>query len=281
MTEAVFKYCDARGVSILQNLELKITPPNEFNDPFEFRPRVTCSSVNRKFKHLVRGKDQLRGMFVDQKVAGFSGNFRQFKKQLRKARPTIVSTLAPKMPEVNTYLQAVYPDNVSHEHGVLCMSARRDSIVMWGHYCDSHRGMVIGFDAGWEIFQQPIKGLREVNYVRERVLWDTSWPPGGSKERACSEQLIFSKNDEWNYECELRQLFTLSGLQQRILENGSIGYFLPVPPNVIVSVSLGMRCSRELEERVRSILRNARLSHVKLDRARLHDHDFELEFDTT
>jgi len=38
MTDAVFKYCDARGVSILQDLELKITPPNEFNDPFEFRP---------------------------------------------------------------------------------------------------------------------------------------------------------------------------------------------------------------------------------------------------
>ena len=75
-------------------------------------------------------------------------------------------------------------------------------------------------------------------------------------------------------------MFTLSGLPQRILENGSIGNFLPVPPNVIVSVSLGMRCSRELEERVRSILRDARLSHVKVDRARLHDHDFALEFDT-
>jgi hypothetical protein len=132
---------------------------------------------------------------------------------------------------------------------------------------------------GGEIFQQPIKGLRKVNYVRERVLWNTSWAPGGSKERAYSEQLIFSKNDEWKYECELRQLFTLSGLPQRTLENGSKGYFLPIPPNVIVSVSLGMPCQRELEERVRLILKDARFSHVKLDRARLHDHDFALEFD--
>jgi hypothetical protein len=96
MTEAVFNYCDARGVSILQDLELKITPPNEFNDPFEFRPRVTCSSVNRKFKHLVRGKDQLRGMFVDQEVAGFSGNFRQFKKQLKKLVPQLLTLLRQK-----------------------------------------------------------------------------------------------------------------------------------------------------------------------------------------
>jgi hypothetical protein len=122
-------------------------------------------------------------MFVDQKVAGFSGNFRQFKKQLKKARPTIVSALTAKMPEVNTHLQEVYPDNVSQEHGVLCMSARRDSIIMWGHYCDSHRGMVIGFDAGWEIFQQPIKGLRKVNYVREHVLWNTSCQAAQKRER--------------------------------------------------------------------------------------------------
>jgi len=276
--KVVFKYCDARGVSILQNLELKVTPPNQFNDPFEFRPRVTCSSANRRFKHLLRDKNELRRIFLQQRSAGFKGDFREFKKQLRKVRPTIVQQLVPRMPEVNTELQETYPERVSTEHGVLCMSARRDSIVMWGHYCDKHRGMVIGFDRSWKMFGS-VKGLREVEYVRERVLWDTSWAPGGLKETRFLNQLIFTKNDEWKYERELRQLFTLRGLPNRTLDDGSQGYFLPIPAQIVVSVSLGMRCSKALENAVRSTLKHSHLRHVRLDRARPHEADFALTFE--
>lgn len=36
MPEELFKYCDLNGLKILQNLEIKVTPPSELNDPFEF-----------------------------------------------------------------------------------------------------------------------------------------------------------------------------------------------------------------------------------------------------
>jgi hypothetical protein len=35
-----FKYCDKSGLLVLKNLQVKVTPPNEFNDPFEFSPVV-------------------------------------------------------------------------------------------------------------------------------------------------------------------------------------------------------------------------------------------------
>ena len=217
-------------------------------------------------------------MFLEQRSAGFKGDFREFKKQLRKVRPTIVRQLTPRMPEVNTELQATYPERVSTEHGVLCMSSRRDSIVMWGHYCDKHRGMVIGFDRSWDMFGA-VKGLREVEYVRQRVLWDTSWAPGGLQETRFLNQLIFTKNDEWKYEHELRQLFTLRGLSNRTLGDGSQGYVLPIPPQIVASVSLGIRCSKALEKAVRSTLNNPHFRHVRLDRARLHESDFALNFE--
>lgn len=34
----LFYYCGVGGLKILENLEIKITAPNEFNDPFEFYP---------------------------------------------------------------------------------------------------------------------------------------------------------------------------------------------------------------------------------------------------
>ena len=39
-SDVLYKYCDPRGIDILQSLRLKVTPPNQFNDPFEFMPRV-------------------------------------------------------------------------------------------------------------------------------------------------------------------------------------------------------------------------------------------------
>jgi hypothetical protein len=44
----VYKYCKQQhGVDILKNLELKITPPNQFNDPFEFSPHMLCCADSR------------------------------------------------------------------------------------------------------------------------------------------------------------------------------------------------------------------------------------------
>ena len=34
----VFYYCTSSGLTIIENLEIKITPPSELNDPFEFYP---------------------------------------------------------------------------------------------------------------------------------------------------------------------------------------------------------------------------------------------------
>ena len=276
--DTVYKYCDARGVKILEELELKVTPPNQFNDPFEFTPRIVCTSVKREIKHLLRDKKELRGMFLESKNEGFTGNFRDYRKQWKEIRATVISKIEPQMPEACLDLQAKCPNIISRGVGVLCLSIRPDSIVMWGHYGNKHSGMVIGFDRSWGLFQRE-KGLRPIEYVRERVRWDSSWMPGGSEEKAYVDQLIFCKNDEWKYEEEMRQLFRLSGLRQRSLDNGAIGYFLPIPPEVVRTVYLGMRCSPKLEDTVRCALRDPRLSHVQLNRAALDDNNFALKFE--
>lgn len=277
--ETVYKYCDEYGVKILQNLELKITPPNQFNDPFEFTPRVICSSPNRSLKKIFGDKSNTRAMFLEYKRQGkFKGSAREFRKYLREMRPTLVPAFAEKIPEATKEMQTTYLDAMSKLHGVLCLSTRRNSIVMWGHYGDKHQGLVIGLDSTWTLFQSA-KGLHPVNYGHRRALWDTSWKSGSTEENVYLEQLVFSKNDEWRYEDELRQLFNLSGLRKHPLSNGVLGHFLPIPPEIILTVSLGQRCPSALENSVRIVLSDPRLSHVKLDRAVLHESDFDLGFE--
>jgi hypothetical protein len=91
--------------------------------------------------------------------------------------------------------------------------------------------------------------------------------------------MIFNKNEEWAYEHELRQLFTLRGLRERVLHDGRKGHFLPVPPQMIASVYLGVRCPKSTEQEVQKALSNPNLSHVKIIRASLHPSEFRIVTD--
>lgn len=52
----VFKSCDHRGVNILRDLELKITPPDQVNDVFEFSPHIVCPAPRKMAKDATRDK---------------------------------------------------------------------------------------------------------------------------------------------------------------------------------------------------------------------------------
>ena len=201
---------------------------------------MICSNPSRRIRRLFKDKGDVRNWYLEQKREGFGGNFREFRKQLKRATPTLVEQLTPKLPEVSIEAQNEYLDHISNTYGLLCLSERADSILMWGHYGDKYRGLVIGFDASHTVFKGP-KGLRPVKYVRERVLLDASWKQGGLAEKAFTDAIIFSKNLDWRYEQELRQFFLLAGLSRRDLGNGTVGLFFPNPSQAIRSVTLGPR----------------------------------------
>jgi hypothetical protein len=276
----VYKYCDNHGVDILQNLELKITPANQFNDPFEFTPHVICSDIKIEAKNLIEPQDAslFNEIYQREKASGkFGGSLREFMEKC------IASHGMQAILNMNTNLQSSNLDLMSAHVGVLCLSKERNSIVMWGHYGDKHHGLVIGFDGSHAIFQVGA-GLHPVNYVQEPVSWDTSWEMGGAQECKYLKTLPFSKNAEWKYEGELRQIFPLDKCIPKPFKDKSsgkegIGHFHPIPPEALVSVSLGAKCSPELEKKVQLVLQDKHLSHVKLDRARLHKSRFELTFE--
>lgn len=274
----VYKYCSPRGVAILQTLELKITPPNQFNDPFEFTPRMICSAPMRRARDILKKKKNLRILYEGEREAGlFFGNFRDYRRIAKQRREKIAQGIAGYLPEAAAEVKRNLLDKVSKEYGLLCLSKRRDSILMWGHYSDKHRGIVIGVDASHDVFRAE-KGLRPVAYVRERVTFDSTWEERDPRLSVFEDQVIFSKNDDWSYEQELRQFFRLSSLVKKPLDDKSLGYFMPLPPEVVTSVTLGVRCPVELMEEVQVALHNPRLSHVKLDRAVLHESEFALQF---
>jgi hypothetical protein len=161
----VYKFCGNHGVNVLENLELKITPPNQFNDPFEFTPRIDYSD------EAAYAKTQEQAILeADYERQCAIGAFKESIGRYAELHPARLAEMKRQfmrnMPRGAAEAAAALLDGVSERYGILCMSGQRTSILMWGHYCDKPLGLTIGFNRTSPIFRLE-KGLRPVNYVPE------------------------------------------------------------------------------------------------------------------
>ena len=140
-------------------------------------------------------------------------------------------------------------DAVLNQHvGIMCLNEVPDSILMWGHYTDNHRGFVVGFDSDHAFFskrktrEDEFGFLRQVNYQRERprvVLSDTSSP------------IWFNtKSDQWAYEKEWRMVRVLSECDSRE-ENATFPFCLfGFPEDAVLEIIIGLRSTSSLIQRL-------------------------------
>jgi hypothetical protein len=271
----VFKYCDHRGVNILRNLELKITPPDQLNDVFEFSPHVVCTAPQRIAKEATRDKRTVRESYYHDKNRGFPvGTQRDYRRFWKSQRKELRTALATRIVERLPSVQAGFTRLQSRYGGLLCLTSNPGSVVMWAHYADNHRGIVVEFDRSWPLFSEA-KGLRYVSYVTQRPRWDEAVAEGSAEEKAQYDAVIFHKNQEWSYESELRQLFLLDGLSRR-RDNERVEYFVPIPPQIIVSVRLGMRCNSKTVVEITEALKAPTLAHVVLKKSMPNPQEFSM-----
>jgi hypothetical protein len=212
-----------------------------------------------------RGGSFLGGYDAFRKVFAEPACRKQLAKQFTSDHPQTMRELAR-----NNLAQ------VSENFGVLCLSTVSDSIAMWSHYADKHRGIVIGFDSD----HPHLANLNwfTVDYSKERVPVSISWT---LKKRDLSEnvprQTLTTKSEVWSYEKEIRSIFKLSDLES-VSSAGRTNYFWKIPVEVISEVKLGHRCPKATENSVRAAIASSDLRYVKLKRAELDDTRFAILF---
>jgi hypothetical protein len=276
-----YKYCDARGKDILLRLRLKITPPNRFNDPFEFAPRMTPGLPRREARRLVKTKQQQRARFATMTRMGqFNGSFKDFKKLLRTHQGRLVQGVMDGYPGVAAKFREESLDIVSRDQGLLCLSAVRDNILMWSHYGRSHTGLVIGLDGGHALLSSNEPKLVEVEYREERVEMGYFATPRSRELEEQIKSLIRRKSPQWSYEREWRQLRFLQQCEteEDVSSSGPVNHFFPIEPGLIRQVIIGCRAPETLIGEIAEIKTFSRFAHVQFLQARMHETDFALEF---
>lgn len=94
---------------------------------------------------------------------------------------------------------------------LFCGTRSRDNLLMWAHYADQHRGVVLGFRPDIErdsflAIAKPVRysDKRPAFYRRLDEKITVNWPWTEGEMTEFRNALIYSKSTHWSYEEELR-----------------------------------------------------------------------------
>ena len=261
----LYKYSRVKwGIAILRELRLKVSPPEEFNDPFEFTP-ATMNPLDNI--------EELNEYMLEQ---GENSSVASLQKVIPwlKTSSQAAKEFGPNM--VRGDMESL--SEASKHFGVLCLSEPRADIRMWAHYGDNHRGVAVGLDLDNEV--SGIGGavcFDKVQYLNSRPPLNPMLAPS-EKFHEQMVKITMTKSKVWEDEREHRMIFKLEGLQKEEREQCSprrLDYFIHIRPETIREVAMGCLISPRDENEIRAMVK-AKLPHVKLVKLKRHETEFEL-----
>jgi hypothetical protein len=232
----LFKYRDDSKYteSIFEDLALWFSAPQSFNDPFDCNLSEVSShtqeEANKFLEHILEG---------------------------RPDRDTLLSQ-GTTVTQAENYL-AGSKDSILSKTGILCLSQEFDSILMWSHYTNSHKGLVIELDLTQDLdfFLSPIRVKYEETYVPTNYFM---------AQKESVTKIISTKSRCWSYEKEVRIM--------KINQTGKI----KINPKAIKRVIFGCKAEPDFVSRIKNLCSRPELQHVVFNQLKPSYAKFALEF---
>lgn len=265
----IFKYLGEYGTKVLQSCELKASDPREFNDPFEFCPQVetniSVEAVERKLHdHDFLENIHKRLAIIKQEHPTFAG----FLEDIERDKAKWLAFFLKRFSEPVNFCPDTFAEIAAKHVGIICFSQTPDNILMWSHYADSHRGMVIEFDE--TTFG---KNLTAVEYENDRAIYSPVFDVGGFEHLV---RVTKRKSEQWSYEKEVRLIVPWNLTKERCLATGDVIRTLSMPPSSVLRVMVGCMAGQQTVSDVKEILSADRFKHVKLLRMKRNLKEFQL-----
>lgn len=177
---------------LLHQGALRFTQPSAFNDSFELNPSFDLMS-KQDLAALPDAPDA-PGMKILTPEA--------LQSMFAAVMPGLVRTMSQHAGQEGAFSlrnNEIGKLTLDSEFGILCLSEVPDSLLMWAHYADQHRGVVFQFDANHVFFAESDLGCDvaskgPVDYSNKRPIL--------SHSNLRSPSVFFRKSPEWAYERE-------------------------------------------------------------------------------
>ena len=295
----LYKYFSPEGaVRFLSTMALRLTPPDQFNDPFEMcapidvvevddlmsfenvksglisellnEPSLGMNKFSKKWREtfvselLAQGDSERTQRLYAMTPAESMSRVKMLLPQMRQGVQAALKNAREEFPAFKLNFQDLVHSSIRAEIGALCLSKNGNHPLMWAHYANEHKGAVIKFDVEGSCFNRGgytdgIGKFVDVNYAQSRPILNAA-----SGEDAIMI-LALSKAIEWKYEEEMRFILPLGGADKVV--DGKF-HLIDIRPLSVQSVTLGCRASDDFVTLVIEVVKkNSHLRHVKLYRS--------------
>lgn len=164
--------------------------------------------------------------------------------------------------ENGTYWKENYEDYKQNNYknfGIFSLTSKKDNLLMWSHYANSHRGFCVGFDKFhlWNL----------IGGMLGPVMYQSEFPTVGlfDENSMALTNLIMTKSPEWEYEDEYR--FTKAYAAKQIFNFQN---------EAVLEIVLGYKMPEE-EKNAIVILAKEKFPNAKLFQSQMSLEKFKLD----
>lgn len=176
--------------NILTKGEVYLSAPKYFNDPFDFR-------IPKNF--MLLDSQEKKERYVDEGIQKHKSDLLRDGLDLKRERELHLKRLE-NLEHYQQEHELIESDAADKHYGILSLSARWDSILMWSHYGDFHKGFNVGYNE--EKMRESGLFMRggPISYSEEFPQID----PFSEHSMETSIKQTHYKSKEWDYEQEYR-----------------------------------------------------------------------------
>ena len=295
--ECFFKYVTIDTARLIfENETLRWSSPLLFNDPFDIQAGFHWDfDINdlpemmlARIENLIQSDDPL--VFVETPNAeAVIAALREAVKKVGLKKDKLRELLVPVYQKFAAFMESERVRYLTQRDGylktlrILCLSEAHDNILMWSHYADYHRGIVIKLKVADDAEDD------DPFWLARRVLYSSKASPHAEKKDFVDQCLglkkrtmynpgdywkwAYEKFDVWKYEAEWR-------VNDPSDEQKEAGYFYKGFNLVkkLEAVYFGCNCFGEHILEIISMLK-AKNPDIKYFIARKHEFEYKLEFE--
>jgi hypothetical protein len=236
----VYKYRDWKNPfhkKILQNNEIYLSSPKDFNDPFDCRISSNFSLLTPKEQNDYINDLAISGFYESEKQ-GY--DFYQIIKNLEDRFKDRF--------EFQRFADSLLFDFQDKSYAIFSCSKRWNSILMWSHYANLHTGFCVG------LWVDKMKDCRIFGKLGE-VIYESKFPQIKPRLAKKDNQMMINsflethtKAKEWVYEKEYRFMSNHFPKELTLADRIKI-----IPDNFFAEVILGVNISNEDKIEIKKI----------------------------
>lgn len=243
MSRVIYKYATLESaINIIKTRAVVLNSPDKFNDPFDSKLDINDKEIKHSIQlvenyllfktlsYIVENNNIPMNCFqklifgVLKKEIQFTRKLIQKDKRYTKMPMfnlviNVFSSLNEEFANIVKTSEAKFKDEIApsifemrKKARISCFSKRKDSILMWSHYADSHRGVCLEIEENRSFFKDVIytneKHGLDLMHATARVLaGDFVGNPIDYSDKKFSEKMLapfFYKSKDWSYEEEVR-----------------------------------------------------------------------------